>query len=843
MQITKSNTILTKKPKNGSIKTSVTHITTINSLEDLKKIVLTNAFNCAQASGISSKDWISQQMFALDFDNGLQPNKFLEMCIRNSLKPNLMYTTYSDTPEYRKFRAIFILDKPITDQKVAKYIILGLHKIFSIGVDTNCSDICRMYYPGKSIIYESDELNENEWFSQYMLAQVATNERFYEKFNYKYDDSVERPDKIKDYNWDKALSNFKILNLFFTTEYRFSFNILFGLMLNMQYIYGGEKKILERMQYINNMGGAMYFPDTPGRGIEKYPKSYFYSLKNINKNKYLPKSLKNFSPFEEDHDFRNLLDIKHKKGLIERLKNINQMSIDTARGLLNQSYDLAKKRIPFSIKQVSPDIMTDEVKPFIEYKDQLFDAPPEDAIYIFKITTGAGKSQAFLNERNALIALPTHRLKDEMSNRMQVNHYITPDSPVFSNPIINDTISQLRDSGLFTEVANIIKDIANNGYCYISKIKYISTTKDKNLASNYIDENRKCRGTIETVLTTHTRAINDPSFDHDFIIFDEDPLNDLMNMDEIELNFTAFDNTPYSQFVKTLERDLRNMSSECILDMPKYTIPVAFDKFAASLRFGKLIKLLRSDLIIKKTLKDKSLNDKVVIYYCTKKELPKNKKIFIMSATIPGAIYEKLYGSRVIIVDISNIKPAGVVEQYTKRSFSSTGMENYNTKVYDELFKQIQGTKVITHMKQVGRFETYSKSLLRLDDASKTDPNYLNHYHNYYFGACSGGDRLNGYDVSVIGTPNKPDFVYFMYAKILNLPNSIDMTLSDRIVEWNDFRFRFFTYENKDLRDIQLSLIESEILQAAGRGRFLTNKNTTKIFSSLPLKITTQFKI
>jgi hypothetical protein len=170
----------------------------------------------------------------------------------------------------------------------------------------------------------------------------------------------------------------------------------------------------------------------------------------------------------------------------------------------------------------------------------------------------------------------------------------------------------------------------------------------------------------------------------------------------------------------------------------------------------------------------------------------------------------------------------GIVEQYTKRSFSSKGMTEYNMKIWKELYENINGTKVITHLKHHAKFKNY----MNISDGSK---------HNFYFGNCSGGDALNGVDISVVGTPNKPSYVYLFLAELIGLPNSADQSLNNRIIEWNDFRFRFFTFEDPTLRDIQLSLIEAELLQAAGRSRFLRNKNTTKIFSSLPLKITTNF--
>ena len=61
------------------------------------------------------------------------------------------------------------------------------------------------------------------------------------------------------------------------------------------------------------------------------------------------------------------------------------------------------------------------------------------------------------------------------------------------------------------------------------------------------------------------------------------------------------------------------------------------------------------------------------------------------------------------------------------------------------------------------------------------------------------------------------------------------------IVEWNDFKFKFNTYEHPFLRDLQLSFIEGEMIQAVGRNRTLRCDCTTHLYSNLPLKMTDEF--
>jgi len=825
MKITKSKQIVKTKPKGfevGQIKNSVIDKTEVNSIDELEWIVLNNPYNVSYSNGVKETDWVSQQILILDFDSGIRPEDVELRCKRLAFIPNLIYSTLSDTPEKRKFRVLFILDKEIKDYKIMKWAMRGLLDLFP-EADLACKDLCRMYYPGKKTLFKSEELNETDWVIQFCHSRVAENDRFYEKFDYKDNPDCELPEKVRDYDWNKAIKEIKILDKFFNEEVRLSYDILFGLFTNAQYIYGGEKKMLERMVEINKSGGGIYFPDIK-RGRETYPRDYFTSLKAVKKFNYLPKNLKNFSPFEEDWDYKNLLEVKLKKGDLDIIEEQKLISVKSANHLFKKCFDLAKTDRPFKISYSEPDMLSDESQPFVEETSQVL---PENPIYLFKVTTGLGKTEAFIKENNAIIAMPFHKLKDEVSDRMLVPHEITPETIHLSNELLNDLVNGLRDAGLYSEVTSIIKSVSKSkGSIKVNKQLYTVSETDILFAKEYLTQNDLCRRTQNSVLTTHTRAINDLlSFNKDFYIFDEDPLNDIVDIDSFKIDFTEFDGSPYESFVKTIEDYLRtNILENAIQKLPKMVKPKGFDKFCALNKMGKLLKLLSADFIYK------DMNDKTRINFCIKKSFLPNKKVFIMSASAPIAVYRALFGSRLIVIDITNIKSMGVVEQYTKRSFSQSGMANYNTSVYKELFSHIQNTKVITHLKHQNKFKSFSYL-----DGDSPQP------HGFYFGKCSGGDKLNGYDVSVVGTPNKPDFVYFFLAEIIGLPNSFNQSLSDRIVEWNGFRFRFFTYEDETLRDIQLSLIESELLQAAGRGRFLRNKNVTKIFSSLPLKITTNF--
>jgi hypothetical protein len=51
----------------------------------------------------------------------------------------------------------------------------------------------------------------------------------------------------------------------------------------------------------------------------------------------------------------------------------------------------------------------------------------------------------------------------------------------------------------------------------------------------------------------------------------------------------------------------------------------------------------------------------------------------------------------------------------------------------------------------------------------------------------------------------------------------------------------FNCYDNLELREIQLGLIESDLIQAIGRARTLRTDATVEVYSNFPLRISDKF--
>ena len=71
-----------------------------------------------------------------------------------------------------------------------------------------------------------------------------------------------------------------------------------------------------------------------------------------------------------------------------------------------------------------------------------------------------------------------------------------------------------------------------------------------------------------------------------------------------------------------------------------------------------------------------------------------------------------------------------------------------------------------------------------------------------------------------------------------------DEEMEPQLVTHNGYRFRFTTYKDANLREVQFWMIESELEQAVGRARLLRNECAVHLFSNFPLsqsKMVTDF--
>ena len=111
-------------------------------------------FKPAYLNGRTSNDFISQQLFALDFDNNSDIQTELNRCKELNIIPCFGYTTFSHTELKNKFRLVFCNDEIITDiderNKLQKSLILAFNNC-----DKQTMDASRIFFGGRKLIYEN----------------------------------------------------------------------------------------------------------------------------------------------------------------------------------------------------------------------------------------------------------------------------------------------------------------------------------------------------------------------------------------------------------------------------------------------------------------------------------------------------------------------------------------------------------------------------------------------------------------------------------------------------------------------------------------------------------------
>ena len=185
-----------------------------------------------------------------------------------------------------------------------------------------------------------------------------------------------------------------------------------------------------------------------------------------------------------------------------------------------------------------------------------------------------------------------------------------------------------------------------------------------------------------------------------------------------------------------------------------------------------------------------------------------------MSATLNEEICKLVFGDRMIWVDLGEVELKGNIVQYPQKSFSRFQIKENKDLI--PLSQNIIGElPTITYKSLASKFNTIAT-----------------------FGSTSGLDEYGGQNIAVIGTPHVSEIVYLLFANALGLkPKLNDATMHYTKIKRNGFEFYFNTYSSDLLlREIQIYIIESELLQAIGRARLLRNDCTVVVLSNLPIQ-------
>jgi len=121
-------------------------------IEELANLLSNGAtFKPALLNGRKSIDWLTQQLFALDFDGGTTIEKELNNCRELNILPIFGYKTFSYTQYKEKFRLVFCSNIVITNVETRNKFQKLLIALFPTS-DSVTFDPTRLFFGGKELI-------------------------------------------------------------------------------------------------------------------------------------------------------------------------------------------------------------------------------------------------------------------------------------------------------------------------------------------------------------------------------------------------------------------------------------------------------------------------------------------------------------------------------------------------------------------------------------------------------------------------------------------------------------------------------------------------------------------
>lgn len=741
---------------------------------------------------LKNVNWRSSGIFGLDFDNKetiITPDLVISRFKEFNIFPQVIYETFSSSEDLMKFRVVLFLDHEISKKEDFNFLSNGLKLIFP-EADNRCFSMCTFFFAGKnpqlisnepiklenlihmttSHYYTSCQITRrlkkaldgssfNDYSNSAQIREILYKNNY---SNSHFSAQIDKNNKVK-IDWNVARERVKILDEFFN-GYWLDHMSIFYLATNMIQINGGIKKMKDIM-IDHNKSERTFYTDN-NFSIFSYIKFLQYPA--------IPISV--FSPFPEDADLYDMIgEIKDRRGKIEILEKTEKISLKEAEEKFEKEF--------YRVMEVGK----------------------TGKIYIFKLPTALGKTKKLTSLEDVTIALPTNKLKNEISQRMEVEITRSPDPIQF-----NDNVNIRKYQSIY------VNGNPEEGIKFLKKVSE-ENSEDSMLALTYLDESFNLRHSPETLVITHDRAIIS-NFQHSTLIFDEDPIDKILEINQMsisDLKGLVLSRFSRNEDLKNLLQILESSEPNMVQKTPPFSHliePIKNVMKNINTPLSNIPLFLESDYYIK----DSMIEDK--IHYIKKNELTKSKKIIILSATIDPMFYQQLFGDRVHVFDLGEVEMKGKIIQYTKRSCSRRSLSKYVTKISEE----VGDSTVITFKAYVNSFTNSQKEI--------------------YFGNCSGYDFLSNQNLTVVGTPHLNNIKYFLFAQILGINYTTEDTeMTYQWIEHNGFRFKFNTFFHEGLRNIHLSLIQSEIVQAVGRARTLRYDCTVFLYSNFPLKQSSEF--
>ena len=435
-------------------------------------------------------------------------------------------------------------------------------------------------------------------------------------------------------------------------------------------------------------------------------------------------------------------------------------------------------------------------------------------IRIIRAQTAVGKTEQYCRlisqdtKNRYIIAVPTNRLKAEVSQRLKIKGISVEDvlslKDVDLPDELNEKIKFYFRCGLGRDITKVLK-----GYIKEHKMStdpFILRTVEN--CKRYLkSENRIKKSRVAVMIHAKLLTLSETVLKDFIVIIDEDILSTIFkNINTVKVS-SIEKCINYYRCSESMESSFQQ-----ILDTPIGTLGrLIGDKSPAYFTESDLKGLNICENVNEILYCSCFYREKEYVHYFCSQSLPAARYI-VMSATAEAWLYKK-YFTRMLIEEYpyQKAKYVGSLKQYTYYSMSRQCIQDNKQELLKFIAKYKDTHKMITFLKFEKEFNGCG----------------------LHFGNAEGHDSLNGKDILVIGTPHLSEFVYKLIGYHLGMEVQND-TLSVRRIEHNGYQFNMMTYKNEDLRNLQLYFINKELEQCIGRARLLRNPCEALLFSNFP---------
>lgn len=771
------------------------------------------------------EDFAQEQVYALDFDDGITVAEFLSRAERYRVPPAFIYATYNHSGDAPRFRAVFINNIPIQDRQAASIILELLHKIFP-EADKNCRDVSRLYLGGKGLLYEDlDAGIDIKELSISMQEKVMT------------EDSV---------NYARSIRSFGRKHGIAVRE---------NMLMIHQVTEDGGIEIPSDSPHIllGDPGSPSYYMIETGTptAAQKGHTQNKRDFRLIQDRSY--QEIADICPlfrdhYEEDlpHQQKFLLatNLSHVKGgkklFFDGLKDHQERWTAQWRYIRAAGYAPANcgkadcpyvdrcrckslyHRLANRIRRIGAE---DRYVP-LEQATQMLDQALVTAllhgangIHLIKAQTSIGKTTSYRKiakrwngKKPLMIAVPTMDLQRQVEKDLREDGVEAHTTPNVSETLraldledLEEDVMRLYATGFGDRVKKTIK-------AYLEENKADLDADTIRGLREYLQAYKKLDGR-KHVVTTHAMLLALPAetLERYEIIVDEDLLMAVFKgtgsvpFHELQLvSDSGILPGPISSRIRGIlemedgsvgHTDLDAMSRECL------------DRLYTS---GLPIRSPIPDFLASSTFYVDVQGEQV--HYLKARKIP-NVKLVIVSASLNERLYRDYCRGRYIqYTEIPLVQYRGKLLQYTAYSMSRSCIDNLG---YDTVKERIQ--------KLTGRTDMNWITFKKFDSGKEI-----------YFGKTEGFNCYKGKDLVVLGTPHNVPFMYRLIGRYLGYEQCGGMSVTR--VEHNGYSFPIMTFKDPDMRNLQFHIIESELEQAIGRARLLRYPCTVYLFSNFPCR-------